>query len=489
MGGPALIPTTRKLPPAHLASLMSCVGNPAFDKFSSSLQMDASLCHAAILSQGHINNYDQDHFLAAALPVDEDQILSINFAPEAVMAFHSIGLNSFLIDYLNVVCKQDLQKLVIQSPTDDCGNTDAVHFLTLTTRSMSSRIFNVDLSQPFYRIEALRFIAVIAFLAGQAPKPTPLATFRPGFDYPMGTCFKDKQFIDGFGNHRGSCVLGKSATGGLHKEMTGVFKYFAERAGLITKCPPNLQYIIGEDYSPTFLGSIFPKKPTPISKSNHKLLTSALKQIQEVKEPSKKLLFLKATLQNVQLLEPQDCAAVQPDLAAKTYSGKGVEQLIDTTLIHTSCASYAKDQRFFLTNLVKEQLMLFEEGSGPAVYDLNTPAVVTRAKAKHSKYDDIEHLANLQAAAKQRKRKVAIVPAVVSHRGELGSELHDLIEEWTACYRAQQRKVFDFSGKSLVQRTSDFRRDFKNSIILKLTDLLGVFLTSAWAAAFHRSGL
>ena len=177
MGGPALIPVRRKASPAHVTSLMGCVGDIHFDNLKEGLLADALFCHQDILKQCHIDNYSQGHALAAALPVDPTQILSNHFAPETISAFHTKGLNRFFMDYLNTIAKMDLQKSVLGLPHNDCGNTDAVHFLTLTNCSMVSRLFNLDLLNPFFRIDATRFIFMVTFLAGLVPVPPPLSSF------------------------------------------------------------------------------------------------------------------------------------------------------------------------------------------------------------------------------------------------------------------------------------------------------------------------
>jgi hypothetical protein len=281
-----------------------------------------------------------------------------------------------------------------------------------------------------------------------------------------------------------SCTGGKNAVGSIHKQTTGVLKYWAENAGKITKCPPNLQYMIGESYPLELLSSIFPKKPNKVSKGNHELVVQAVKNMKKLNSTKDRLVLFKRTMSEIKLMRKEDCAAIQPDLAARDYSSKSEEQIIDTTFVHTTCSSYAEAQRKELEDTTVAGFLLHDEGWCPSGCIDNTPAVVNRAGEKHTKYGSIEYLANLQAAVKKSSKSVKFVPAVMTHRGEFGGELLSLIEDWTSCFRVKQSKIFDLNGKTLNTRVQEFRNGIKDSLIRTIADGVGFSLVSAWLRSY-----
>ena len=130
-----------------------------------------------------------------------------------------------------------------------------------------------------------------------------------------------------------------------------------------------------------------------------------------------RLVLFKRTMSEIKLMRKEDCAAIQPDLAARDYSSKSEEQIIDTTFVHTTCSSYAEAQRKELEDTTVAGFLLHDEWWCPSGCIDNTPAFVNRAGEKHTKYGSIEYLANLQAAVKKSSKSVKFVPAVMTHRG------------------------------------------------------------------------
>jgi len=96
--------------------------------------------------------------------------------------------------------------------------------------------------------------------------------------------------------------------------------------------------------------------------------------------------------------------------------------------------------------------------------DDNTPAVMRAVKNKINKYDLICRVCDIQTTVKRTGRPIELVPAIVTHRGEMSTELLDLIEQCTSKVKFA-RNVFDMLGRSNAQRATYFRREFKDSII------------------------
>ena len=157
--------------------------------------------------------------------------------------------------------------------------------------------------------------------------------------------------------------------------------------------------------------------------------------------------------------------------------------MIDSTSIHTSCAAYIgganKPQMARLVGDAVDEFSLGAIPPRPAGHTPNTPAVLARAVAKHEKYDLLASLMNLQHAAGRAPCAAAVVPVVLSHRGEVGTEAFDLIERCTTRFKHTKRFQHDLEGMTPVDAATKFRREFKDALISALAKCHGAVLLAA----------
>ena len=94
--------------------------------------------------------------------------------------------------------------------------------------------------------------------------------------------------------------------------------------------------------------------------------------------------------------------------------------------------------------------------------------LVSLTSEKIERYGVISQLMNLQVAAGSSSRSSVVVPAVLSHRGEMCIESLDLVEHLTLRFKGSQKHVFCLYGLSVSQRVGIFRNDFKSSLMTNL---------------------
>ena len=144
-GGLGLIPMVRKSPGLFLTTIMSSVGDPLFDKYSKSLLPSIKSTYTSLCNSLDCANITTSHPLALVLPAKPKLLLTHAFAHPAVAAFKFKGLHRNVMKFQNASAKTELQLLALEPPSPYLSISDAVHILTITSCSQSSRVF----SSPF----------------------------------------------------------------------------------------------------------------------------------------------------------------------------------------------------------------------------------------------------------------------------------------------------------------------------------------------------
>jgi hypothetical protein len=106
-------------------------------------------------------------------------------------------------------------------------------------------------------------------------------------------------------------------------------------------------------------------------------------------------------------------------------------------------------------------------------------AQATALKVK--KYDVLRRLINLQRTLGHKSKPCRVVPAVVSHRGELASELIDLVERSAGRVKSAAIKSPNrVDGLTPVQAAAKFRSAFMTRIF--------VALVKGWGSQLYNAG-
>ena len=89
-------------------------------------------------------------------------------------------------------------------------------------------------------------------------------------------------------------------------------------------------------------------------------------------------------------------------------------------------------------------------------------------------------IANRQLDAGKRERRPVLLPAIITHMGELGPGFITLIEELTACAGRQYRPNTALTcGRSRAQTTAAFRTRLKDALMAANAEGFGKALMAA----------
>jgi hypothetical protein len=384
--------------------------------------------------------------------------------------------------YIHAVDRQQLLKKVLNLQ-DSLPTTasEKAHFITLLTSSQISRVYNVDLSNRFNNIPAINFRYFVAFHLNLPPPTVLLPRAEIGYDYPVSKCSYHKKINDINCNHIAGCDKCSFARDKVHFGINMTCAVFGGKAGYKPNYEPRLHEMLLHLYPANIIESIFPKHPTKQSNVSQNALAATINSLHSTLNPTQRAQLVKNAIAALPVFEKKDAGAIRPDVLLAPLNGKGEDIYIDGSAIHTSCDSYIKKQLKSLEARCKDDIALFKEDSRPSAFTENTPAVAAVAKKKFKKYGLIASLINLQVAAKHSTRGGRVIPAIVSHRGEIGGDLLNFIEQCTNRFKGLQARTFDINGLSIAQRTSDYRRDFKNSLMINLASNWGSMMSCGFA--------
>ena len=109
-----------------------------------------------------------------------------------------------------------------------------------------------------------------------------------------------------------------------------------------------------------------------------------------------------------------------------------------------------------------------------------SPAVAAAEDLKRKRYATLMDIADRQLAAGKRERKPVLLPAIITHLGELGPGFISLVEELTACVGRQYRSHSPFScGNSKTRTTAAFRTRLKDALMATNAEGFGRALMAA----------
>ena len=109
-----------------------------------------------------------------------------------------------------------------------------------------------------------------------------------------------------------------------------------------------------------------------------------------------------------------------------------------------------------------------------------SPAVAAAEELKRKRYATLMDIVNRQLEAGKRERKPVLLPAIITHLGELGPGFITLVEELTACAGRQYRPHSPLScGNSKAKTTAAFRTRLKDALMAANAEGFGRALMAA----------
>ena len=148
------------------------------------------------------------------------------------------------------------------------------------------------------------------------------------------------------------------------------------------------------------------------------------------------------------------------DIAITTPKG---EYWIDVAAVHSTAASYVHATKAWFQKEAVAESIAAEVGTENAMSTQNSPTVAATVKKKFATYSLMTSIAALQKAKRVRDFVPRFMACVVSHEGEMSSDVFAIIEELAKCVRVNA--LTDTScGYPPAQVSAEFRRRAKDRI-------------------------
>ena len=157
---------------------------------------------------------------------------------------------------------------------------------------------------------------------------------------------------------------------------------------------------------------------------------------------------------------------VRLDLVIEQLPCGGKDLLIDFSGIHATAVATLAKLKLFMTALSISDTVAAGVVSNNPTARVPSPAVVAAEELKQKRYATLMDIANRQLEANKRERKPVLLPAIITHLGELGPGFITLVEELTACAGRQYRAHSPLScGRSKAKTTAAFRTRLKDALM------------------------
>jgi len=214
------------------------------------------------------------------------------------------------------------------------------------------------------------------------------------------------------------------------------------------------------------LKNLLPTKNTTTSKLIQKQVTQKLQDIEATTDSNvrRRLAHEAITCLPVQ---KENQPVLRGDLLVSDSAGHRKDKLLDFSGIHTS-SSGVRNQQY--NDLVAHQIReaaLLKTGL-IASDDGETYACRKAVQRKHRKYDIIQTLANIQASAYGVSRPLTFIAAIITHRGELSSELMNFVSSCTARFKALKKLSPAMCGLTPSQAAAKYRSDLKTALYCQM---------------------
>jgi hypothetical protein len=477
-----LCPSADKSPAAYLSSFVASAADPQLARFKSSLLPSLTDAVSRFASLAGLDVAAPSP-VSALLPACCDKLLSTPYTSRLQSTFHSRrGIMGVLTNFLQQVRLQALRQSVLPPADADLSalprlqKSEIVHVLATTARGRLTSIIMADLALHYNRVHPDSFRAAMCYNFGLPVHPYG-SNGVPGFDYPVLKCTKDDAFFDACGDHAAACSYCHSSRSATHGGLRGAFVRFAKIAGFTVTSEPSTFSILQSLFStPEQLRSLFPKYHDADAGRRRAALEEALDSIRAAPDNATR----RAIVAGVAALErnrPAPSAAegvaVRADALAVPDDGKGKALLIDVTGVHDSTKDSINKQLAFHVQLQRRSQASFAASFSLASSAGDSPAVAKAVAGKHKRYGLIETLANIQAAGFGPQLPLKFVAGVVTHRGEMASELIDAIEYCTGRFKAGLRTCPDIDGHTPPRAAAAFRTRFKHALCVQIAGGFG----------------
>jgi hypothetical protein len=368
------------------------------------------------------------------------------------------------------------------NPTAGTTTTDMAHVALALHRSQQSRILNCPLHHKWNRVECDDFIFHWRYYLNlprliRRGRPRKALVGVPSTDlvtvqganvgYVEEVCSLRHGVACTMGPnavHEISCPSTYSARYRAHNMITRIVSSMAEEVGCVTRIEPKTREVLLDDYTESEVRGLMPKVLTKASRLRMNELASVF-----------------TALGNTPINDPRSAALVQKvrdTLASMPAETKGVRLDLEITLpdmrvflcdftgIHPTSVQALKRINTFL----RANVLGHDAASGVVLNNpmarTPSPAVVHATKLKQARYDTLMVLIKRQLDANKRSVMPRLVPGVMTHLGELGPDLIELVETLTGQAAKDFRPNAPKSmGLTRPKFTAIYRTRFKDALL------------------------
>jgi hypothetical protein len=365
-------------------------------------------------------------------------------------------------------------------PTKGKTATDMMHITLITRRSQQSRILQAPLYRKENRIPAAEFVFFWRYYLGlprlqrkgRAVKEMPASTEarvappRNNSGWVEEVCALNHGTACGMGpngEHEIHCPSTFTARNRAHTLLRQAVQVAVTEIGGQFLPEPRTHDVLLNEFTEEEVKGLCPKTATRETKRQSMMLQKVIVVLASLPPDHPKIPSLTRQIRDYLVSIPKDTKGVRLDLAITLPDG--TEIWVDFTGIHpTSKGALAALPAFLRACLIGD-----ESSSGVGVNNpmgrVPSPAVTKATTAKYARYRMMMELAGNQVKNRKRKALPKLVPAVMTHTGELGPEFISLIETLTNVAAKQFRKGPLTRGISRARHTAIYRTKLKDALL------------------------
>ena len=342
------------------------------------------------------------------------------------------------------------------------------HVLLLTSRSQSSRVFQVCLADPHNRVNDIEFVHFTRYqltlpaLIHDGALPAE-ATGLNNLNHTTALCggCDPRKPIDAVGNHAAACRSAAKARYALHTNICRTIAHFARRAGASVSLEPSTKSLLLNTLTKDQCRVLFPKKPSRVSRE----LTAKLGQL-----ITKVATMAPGPLKDEAAREAERFAANIP------FGTKGLRididiefndcsLWIDAAGIHPTATSQFREVHKFNARVSETEKALGAGAAKEAHLHEPSPCIAKTVKRKTDLYAPLLSAGRAHALSGLRKTAPQFHACILSHLGEMSSGLVTVIETVTRKFGELAAAEHLHDGVSLKRKTGAFRSEFKNALM------------------------
>ena len=354
--------------------------------------------------------------------------------------------------------------------TVDNTHIDMAHNITTLTRSKMADAFAADLFYKDFRVQPVEFIMNTRYHLNLPPLLGPGTQLGKdigyeGLDADRAVCNMDQGLhtvLEATCGHATSCKMGTTARSALHGAINRVIASFGREAGGVATFEPATSAVLLDELTPDVCRTLFPKESGPGPKARSLDMARMVNSLSRMGTSKAARAELARKIGAYASSTPNDWKGLRVDVRL-VFPER--EMLVDASSAHPTPPSTSRSVFLWAKRVVEAEndaggiLANSEQSRVPS------PAVRTRARDKHTKYNPLMELIRQQHKRKIRPPIPKFYTAVVSHTGELASDFICLIEAVVAEYAKMLRRTTRHDGISDKRLTASFRQRFRTGIM------------------------